>query len=71
VIEERATAARALLGPRFRVTQERGGFVASPLAPHVLATVHPSSILRAPDDDTRHREMTRFAQELELVASVL
>lgn len=66
-----ATAAQALLGPRFRVTQERGRFVSSPLAPHVLATVHPSAILRAPDDETRHREMKRFAEDLQVVASVL
>jgi DNA polymerase len=53
------------------VTQERGRFVASPLEPHVLAIVHPSAILRAPDDETRHREMKRFAEDLEVVASVL
>ena len=51
-----ATAAQALLGRTFRVTQHRGEFVASPLAPHVMATVHPSSILRAPDEKTRHQE---------------
>ncbi len=45
-----ATAAQALLGKNFRVTRQRGEFVESPLAPYVLATVHPSSILRAPDD---------------------
>ncbi|MGB7728393.1 MAG: uracil-DNA glycosylase family protein [Candidatus Acidiferrum sp.] len=43
-----ATAAQALLGRAFRLTQHRGEFVESSLAPHVLATVHPSSILRAP-----------------------
>src|ERR1700737_1635054 len=49
-----ALAAQALLGKDFRVTQRRGEFVESPLAPFVMATVHPSSILRAPDERTRH-----------------
>src|SRR5438034_6614936 len=52
-----ATAAQALLGRQFRVTAHRGEFVESGLAPRVMATVHPSSILRSPDDETRHREM--------------
>ncbi|MCU1274848.1 MAG: putative polymerase related protein, partial [Bryobacterales bacterium] len=54
-----ATAAQALLGKQFRVTQHRGEFIESPLAPRVMATVHPSSILRAPDDETRHAEKRR------------
>jgi DNA polymerase len=66
-----ATAAQALLGRRFRVSQDRGRFVPSPLAPRVLATVHPSSILRAPDDETRHTEMARFIEDLKQVAHVL
>src|SRR6267143_5283363 len=63
-----ATAAQALLGPRFRVTQERGRFVPSSLARYVLATVHPSALLRAPDEETRHREMRRFVDDLRIVA---
>jgi DNA polymerase len=66
-----ATAAQALLGRTFRVSQERGRFVPSPLAPHVLATVHPSAILRAPDDETRHAEMARFVDDLEKVGALL
>jgi DNA polymerase len=66
-----ATAARALLGPKFRVTVERGRLVPSPLAPHVLATVHPSSVLRAPDDETRRAEMARFVADLRRVAVLL
>src|SRR2546425_1074555 len=66
-----ATAAQALLGPRFRVTQERGRFVPSSLARYVLATVHPSALLRAPDEETRHREMQRFVDDLRVVAEVL
>jgi uracil-DNA glycosylase len=66
-----ATAAQALLGRQFRVSTQRGEFVESPLAPHVIATVHPSAILRAPDDDTRHAEMARFIDDLRKIAKVL
>ena len=66
-----ATAAQALLGRDFRVTQHRGEFVESPLAPFVMATVHPSSILRAPDDETRHEEMRRFVADLKKLSRVL
>src|SRR6202163_1299929 len=59
-----ATAAQALLGRQFKVTAHRGELVASPLAPVVLATVHPSSLLRNPDEDARHREMKRFIDDL-------
>jgi uracil-DNA glycosylase family protein len=66
-----ATAAQALLGRQFRVTAHRGELVASTLAPIVLATVHPSSILRAPDDETRRLEMERFTDDLRSVARAL
>ena len=66
-----ATAAQALLGPSFRVTKQRGLFVPSPLAPRVTATVHPSSILRAPDDEARRLETARFVADLEKVAAAL
>jgi DNA polymerase len=66
-----ATAAQALLGKTFRVSVDRGKFVPSPLAQYVLATVHPSSILRATDDDTRHREMAEFVRDLSTVAEVI
>ena len=56
-----ATAAQALLGRDFRVTQHRGELMKSSLAPLVMATVHPSAILRAPDDETRHSEMAPLA----------
>jgi DNA polymerase len=65
-----ATAAQALLGRSFRVTRERGRPVDSDLAPHVLATVHPSSILRA-DDENRERELAAFVDDLKVVASLL
>ena len=65
-----ATAARALLGKAFRVTQHRGEFVESPLAPHVMATVHPSSILRAQDEKTRHQQKKEFVRDMRLIAKV-
>ena len=61
-----ATAAQALLGRSFRVTQSRGRPVESTLAPVVLATVHPSSILRAGED--RDAEFAAFVTDLEVVA---
>ena len=64
-------AAQALLGKSFKVTQHRGRFVDSPLAPRVTATVHPSSILRAPDEESRRTEMKRFVEDLERVAAEL
>jgi uracil-DNA glycosylase family protein len=63
-----ATAAQSLLGRDFRVTQHRGEFLDSALAPVVMATVHPSSILRAPDEQTRHDEMQRFIADLKKIA---
>jgi DNA polymerase len=59
-----ATAAQALLGRAFRVTQSRGELLESSIVPHMMATVHPSSILRAPDEESRHREMARFVADL-------
>ena len=66
-----ATAAQALLGRDFRVTQRRGEFIDSPLAPYVTATIHPSAILRAPDEAARHEEMKRFIADLKKVAKVI
>jgi uracil-DNA glycosylase family protein len=63
-----ATAAQALLGRAFRVTQQRGELMKSTPAPFIMATVHPSSILRAPDEETRHNEMQRFIQDLKQLA---
>jgi uracil-DNA glycosylase family protein len=59
-----ATAAQALLGKTFNVSRQRGETVQSLLAPVVGATVHPSSILRAPDDEARREEMRRFIEDL-------
>jgi DNA polymerase len=66
-----ATAAQALLGPKFRVSRQRGEWIRSQWAPHVMATVHPSAILRAPDDASRHAEMDRFVADLKRVLPVL
>jgi uracil-DNA glycosylase len=66
-----ATAAQALLGASFRVSQQRGVPVASPLAPIVMATVHPSALLRATDDTTRHEEIARFTADLKTAAKLL
>jgi DNA polymerase len=59
-----ATAAKSLLGNDFSVRRQRGNFVPSPVGPAVLATIHPSSILRSPDSDTRHTEMQAFVRDL-------
>jgi uracil-DNA glycosylase len=66
-----ATAAKALLGSSFRVTQHRGELLDSELAPIVAATVHPSSILRQPDEPSRERERKAFAEDMRVVAKAL
>jgi DNA polymerase len=65
-----ATAAQALLGPKFRVTRQRGQWVSARWAPRVMATVHPSAILRAPDEVARHAGMQRFVADLALLREV-
>jgi len=66
-----STAAQAVIGPKFRVSIQRATFVESPLAPLVTATVHPSSILRAPTDERRHEEMARFIKDLEKIRKAI
>jgi DNA polymerase len=63
-----ATAAQALLGRDFRVSVQRGKKIASPLAPFVMATVHPSSILRAPSDEDRRTARRQFTRDLRVAA---
>lgn len=63
-----ATAAQALLGRQFRVSRERGQWIESPLAPWVMATVHPSSILRAPSDAERRSALRQFTNDLAMAA---
>lgn len=64
-----ATAAQALLGAAFRVTKERGIERATPLAPHTFATVHPASVLRAPDEAARRQAYDAFITDLETVGA--
>ena len=67
-----ATAAQALLGTSFRVTQQRGKpLEGTGLAPYVVATVHPASILRAPDPESREAEGRLFVQDLKVVKDLL
>lgn len=66
-----ATAAQSLLGPSFRVTQMRGQWLETELAENVLATVHPSSVLRAPDDDARRQQYDEFVHDLQVVSKRL
>jgi len=63
-----ATAAQALLGAKFKVTEQRGKFFESPLAPLVTATVHPSSILRAGDQNSRQEQKRQFVEDLKKIA---
>jgi uracil-DNA glycosylase family protein len=66
-----ATAAQALISRDFRVSIQRGEMMKSTLAPLITATVHPSSILRAPDEESRHTEMQRFVDDLKEIAKHL
>jgi DNA polymerase len=66
-----STAAQAVIGPKFKVSVQRGTFVDSPLAPFVTATVHPSSILRAPTDDARRAETKRFIDDLKKINAAI
>jgi DNA polymerase len=63
-----ATAAQTIFGPAFRVTKERGKLLSSDLAPNckVVATVHPSSLLRQPDEESRRREYAGFVADLKV-----
>jgi len=66
-----STAAQAVISPKFKVSIQRGQFVKSPLAQFVTATVHPSSILRAPTDEARHAEMQRLIDDLKKIRKVI
>jgi uracil-DNA glycosylase len=66
-----ATAAKAILGSSFRLTKHRGELLDSDLAPIVTATVHPSAILRAPDEEARIAQRDSFAEDLRVVARAL
>ena len=66
-----ATAGQAIFGPSFRVTRERGKLLSSKLAPKVVATVHPSSLLRQPDEESREREYKLFVADLRAAVKAL
>jgi DNA polymerase len=66
-----ATAAQSLFGRNFKVSRQRGQWVTSPWATHAVATVHPSSILRAPDEESRHAEYARFVADLKKIALLI
>jgi DNA polymerase len=66
-----ATAAQTLLGRNFKVSVQRGQVVPSQFAKHALATVHPSSILRQPTSEDRHRAMDQFMADMKVVAGLL
>ena len=66
-----ATAARALLGPDFRVSKTRGKFVKSPYAPFVFATYHPSALLRLRGEDEREAGFTQLVKDLGLIKRAL
>jgi uracil-DNA glycosylase family protein len=66
-----ATAAKSLFGSSFRITRQRGEILDSDLAPIVSATIHPSAILRAPDDEARQAERQAFTEDLREVAKAL
>jgi DNA polymerase len=59
-----ATAAQTIFGPQFRVTKQRGEVMQSEFSAKTVATVHPSSLLRAPDEETRAREYANFVDDL-------
>jgi DNA polymerase len=66
-----ATAGKALFGSKFTIRDARGRPIESGLAPYVTATIHPSAILRAPDDEARQRERRAFTEDLRLVAEAI
>jgi DNA polymerase len=66
-----ATAAQSLLGKNFKVTQQRGELISTELACHAVATVHPSSILRAPDEESRHEQYRLFVRDLVVAAKLI
>lgn len=66
-----ATAAKALIGPQFRVSADRGRFVASPLAPYLFATFHPSAVLRLEEQEERQAAFKRLVTDLKLITKAL
>lgn len=66
-----ATAAQALMGPKFKITVERGKLFETPWAPWLTATIHPSAILRIPDEEAKREARVRLVEDLRGVADML
>jgi uracil-DNA glycosylase len=66
-----ATAAQSVLGPQFKLMQNHGKVLASPLAPQVVATIHPSAVLRAPDTEGRRAAYEMLVADLKVVKRVV
>jgi DNA polymerase len=66
-----ATAAKALIGPQFKVSVQRGQFVESPLAPYVFATFHPSALLRLRDEEEKEAAFEQLVKDLKLINRAL
>jgi DNA polymerase len=66
-----ATASKALIGPQFRVSVERGQFVESALAPYLFATLHPSALLRLEEEEERQAAFEQLVKDLKLISKAL
>jgi uracil-DNA glycosylase family protein len=66
-----ATAAKALIGPQFKVSVDRGRFVESPLAPHMFATFHPSALLRLREEEEKEAAFEQLVSDLKLINKAL
>jgi uracil-DNA glycosylase len=66
-----ATAAKALIGPQFKVSVQRGQFVESPLAPYVFATFHPSALLRLREEEEKETAFKQLVKDLKLIKKAL
>jgi len=66
-----STAAQSIFGASFKLMQQRGRDLPNPIAPHVVATIHPSSVLRAPDSEGRRHAFEMLVDDLTLVAQLL
>jgi DNA polymerase len=66
-----ATAAKAIIGPQFKVSLQRGQFVESPLAPYVFATFHPSALLRLQEEEEKEAAFMQLVKDLKLIKKAL
>jgi DNA polymerase len=66
-----ATAAKAIIGPQFKVSLSRGQFVESPLAPYVFATFHPSALLRLQEEEEKEAAFEQLVTDLKLIRKAL